>query len=421
MSTLFGQSSGGLSFGQNNNQQQQNTSNAFGSSNTIPQKPLFGALPTTATTTQGQTSGGLFGSANQTQQGGGGLFGGLGTTTNQQNQQPQQGGGLFGGFGSANNQQSQQPNQSQQGGGLFGGFGQSTQQQQQQQNQQQNQPTQVQQASIFGQTQGQSRLFVASENGLPQKSVPVQMETAFQKWNPQSPETSFQTYLYNTVPVEQAPFYGPTPLDNEAKWEEALSKKPSPGAVPVLVPGFEGLGKRMLMQFQALTTLRGRLHEINEGLNGLLQRHDLEISIRAAECRRKHLRISQQCLNLAAKTQILRNRGYAMDSAEEELRKNLLALERKVMDPVLNGRGEEIWARMVSVRERGRQLQREFDRAGSGLSSESGQTLDEAVLVKTKKILEDYSSQLAHLTREMAQIEKDWAEWESSKPPSLIR
>ena len=140
------------------------------------------------------------------------------------------------------------------------------------------------------------------------------------------------------------------------------------------------------MQYQALSTLQGRLHEINEGLNGLLQRHDLEISIRATECRRKHLRISQQCLGLAAKTQILRNRGYAMDGAEEQLRARLLQLERKVFDPVLNGRGEEIWARMVSVRERGRQLQREFAKAGSALPTESGKSLDEGVMAKTKKV-----------------------------------
>ncbi len=212
------------------------------------------------------------------------------------------------------------------------------------------------------------------------------MELAFQKWNPQSPETLFQTYLYNNVPVDQAPFYGPTSLDNESKWEEALAKKPSPGAVPILAQGFQALGNRMIMQVQALETLRGRLHEINEGLNSLLQRHDLEISIRAAECRRKHLRISQQCLSLAAKTQILRNRGYAMDSAEEELRKKLMQLERRVFDPALNGRGEEIWARMVSVRERGRQLQREFERAGSGLVSQGGKGLDEDVMAKAKKV-----------------------------------
>lgn len=212
------------------------------------------------------------------------------------------------------------------------------------------------------------------------------MDLAIAKWDPNSPNSPFQTYLYNTVPIEQAPFYGPTAADNEARWEEALAKKPSPGAVPVLARGFTNLAERMLMQQQALELLRGRLHEINEGLNGLLQKHDLEISIRAAECRRKHLRLSQKCLGLAAKTQILRNRGYAMDSAEEELRKKLMQLERRVFDPALNGRGEEIWARMVSIRERGRQLQREFERAGNGVVQEGGKGIDEEVMAKTKKV-----------------------------------
>lgn len=142
----------------------------------------------------------------------------------------------------------------------------------------------------------------------------------------------------------------------------------------------------MFMQVQTLDVLRGRLHEINDGLNTLLQKHDLHISIRAAECRRKHLRLSHQCLGLAAKTQVLRNRGYAMDSAEEELRKKLILLERSVFDPALNGRGEEIWARMVSVRERGRQLQREFENAGRGIGHEKGVVIDEEVMRRVKKV-----------------------------------
>ena len=142
----------------------------------------------------------------------------------------------------------------------------------------------------------------------------------------------------------------------------------------------------MKMQAQALNTLQGRLHEINDGLNDLLQKHDLQISVRAQECRRRHLRISRQCLNLAAKTQILRNRGYAMDSSEEELRKKLMALEREVFDPALNGRGEEIWARMVSVRERGRLLQREFERTGRGIIDGKAVVLDEEVMKRVKKV-----------------------------------
>lgn len=37
-----------------------------------------------------------------------------------------------------------------------------------------------------------------------------------------------------------------------------------------------------------------------------------------------------------------------------------------------------------------------------------------------RQILEDYSSQLSHLTKEMTQIQKDWAEWEASNPTRAV-
>ena len=213
-----------------------------------------------------------------------------------------------------------------------------------------------------------------------------QIELAYTKWNPSSPNTPFRTYLYNAVPVESVPFYGPTAADDEAKWEEALAKKPIPGSIPILVRGFEELGLRMRQQLVNLQVLQGRLHEINEGLSMLLQKHDLQISIRAAECRRRHQRLAKQCLILAAKTQVLRNRGFAMNPAEETLRQKLLALERSVMDPALNGRSEEIWARMVGIRERSRQLQRELERAGDLAGQEGAVVIDEEVMKRAKKV-----------------------------------
>ncbi len=212
------------------------------------------------------------------------------------------------------------------------------------------------------------------------------MEAAFSKWNPQSPNSLFHTYLYNAVPTDHAPFYGPGPEDDETKWEEALHKKPTPGAVPVIVKGFFQLGRRILTQHVHLNILQGRLHEINNGLTDLLRKHNLEISIRAAECKRKHLRLSHQCLSLAAKVQVLRNRGYNMDNAEEELRGKMLKLDGTVFDPALNGRAEEIWARMLSVRERSRLLLRESDKLGSNFGKDQGQEIDEEVMKRANKV-----------------------------------
>ena len=100
------------------------------------------------------------------------------------------------------------------------------------------------------------------------------------------------------------------------------------------------------------------------------------------------MRLGQKALVLATKTQVLRNRGYVLDAAEEELKRRLLALEKRVLDPEIEGRGEEIWARMVGIKERGRMLEEEFRRAGRGLGGGEGDAgkLDEGTVKKAKKV-----------------------------------
>ncbi|KAI4242683.1 MAG: hypothetical protein L6R40_003904 [Gallowayella cf. fulva] len=403
------------------------TSSLFGGNNQQNQqkpepKSIFSSLGQPAQQPASQ-SGGLFGSSGQSSQQNnlqtGGLFG---SSQPQQTEgllgssKPQQTGGLFGSnlFGGQSQPDfGNQQNSQQQSSSLFGAkplgqgqsslFGPQQQQQQQQQSQpslfgatQQQQPQQQQipqQASVFGQQN--PSIFKQVEVWPRPRSVADQIEVAFQKWNPDSQISLFQTYIYNFTDPKFVPFCQPGEADNPTKWEEAMSKKPHPGAVPVLVKGFHQLGQRMLLQKQLLQVLQGRLHEINNGLTEMLRRHDLEISVRAAEARKRHLKLNQQCVRLATKVQVLRHRGYAMDSTEEELQKKLLALERKVMDPALNGRGEEIWARMVSKQE---------------------QTIDDEVMKKATKILEDYSSQLAHLAKELEQLQKEFADWNDGRP-----
>ncbi|KAL8935678.1 MAG: hypothetical protein Q9211_004578 [Gyalolechia sp. 1 TL-2023] len=391
------------------------------------QKSLFGSVgqPAQQNTSQSsaifgssqpQRTTGLFG-ASQPQQSGG-LFG-------QSQSQPQQSSGAF---GNTQNISNAQPSTSLFGKPLDQGqsslFGQP--QQQQQQPQPQPQPnilnpagSQQQPGSLFG--GAQPSIYKQTDVLSRPRSVADQIEVAFQKWNPESQVTLFQTYIYNFTDPKFVPFCQPSEQDNPTKWEEAMSKKPHPGAVPVLVRGFYQLGQRMILQKKLLEVLQGRLHEINNGLTEMLRRHDLDISVRAAEARKKHLRLNQQCMRLARKVQVLRNRGYAMDSGEEELKMKLLALEREVMDPALNGRAEEIWARMVSVRERGKQLQREFEKAGRTLPREQEQGIDGEVMKKATKILEDYSSQLAHLANELEQLQKDFEEWNDGRSDATRR
>lgn len=218
------------------------------------------------------------------------------------------------------------------------------------------------------------------------KTIPEQMQVLYEKWNPESNTCSFQHYFYNNVQPETVPYYGPGPGEDEQAWEEALAKKPHDGAIPVLCKGFSALGNRLRIQVEAVTALQARLHEINNSLTAMLQNHDLDISIRTVDARRRHATLSQRSLQLATKVQILRNRGYVMDRAEEELKRKLTELERGVFDPQLSGRQEEIWARMVGIRERARFLQQETDRAGNALADGQGESLDEETMKTTNKV-----------------------------------
>jgi nuclear pore complex protein Nup54 len=420
------------------------TASPFGAAANKPSAfPALGSSTTTGTST------GMFGGAAQNQQQGTAapsLFGTPATTqTNSlfsstaqkpatsafgsttQQQQP----GMFGSttaqkpatsmFGAtAPQQQTQQPAA---GSGLFGGgsaFGASTLQAPQQQQQQQQQPQPQQ--SQFGQTtmvqpQGQpqeqslssslwspgraitggkptlelefyhlSHLLTRSTMVTVHRTVPMQIAIVRDKWDAQIRSSPFRAYLYNHVGDDNAPFFQPGFEDDETKWEEALRKRPGSGYVPVLVKGFMDLGKRAQRQKDFLAMLQTRLHEINNCLTDLLSRHDLKISVKVADARRKHIVLSKRCLALAAKTQMLRNRGYAMDDAEEELKKKLTQLERSVFDPSLNGRGEEIWARMLAIHEHSKRLQVEMDRAGANVTANGEDEIDEQTMKTARKV-----------------------------------
>ncbi|KAK6593366.1 nucleoporin nup44 [Botrytis cinerea] len=400
--STFGQSqpAGGGLFGSTNTAQP--SGGLFGSTNTA-QKPggLFGSTTTTGAQNQG---GGLFGGAGQNtqqnQQQASGLFGGgLGAST-QQNQP--QAGGLFG----ANAQQPQQ----QQTGGLFSGQTMGAQQQAAQQQQQQQQTGlfgQTQSSQALGQSQGQfgNSLFTnTNTNGLRprEKSVIDQIETVVGKWDTGSKDCAFQYFFYNNVGVDEAPFYQPQPNEDPRAWEEALSKKPGPGYIPVSCIGFQMMGDRIKAQQNHLAAFNIRLHNINASLSNLLQNHDTRTSIRAMDARRKHVVLKQRCIALATKVQVLRNRGYALN-------------RKGASDPALGARAEEIWARMINVQERGRLLRTELEKVGQ----ENGEILDDTMTARCKKILEDYQTQLAHLKKELDRVHKDYVEWEKEQPPQI--
>ncbi|QDS76863.1 hypothetical protein FKW77_003470 [Venturia effusa] len=407
-------------------------SNFFGAQ----QKPAGGGLfgSTTQQPAQQTGGGGLFGSS--TQQTTGGLFG---SSTQQPAQQ--QTSSLFGAkpsgglsmFGSAGQSQ-QQPQQST--GGLFGGSLQTPQQQQQppQSNSlfaslgpapQSNQSSLAQSFLAGSQATPLPRLGQSqwqAPQGPRERQIPDQMLDLIKKWHPDSAECVFQHYFYTNVGPERAPFFQPSPSEDPRKWEEALKNKPSDGAIPVLARGFgeNGIGGRMKVAEMAVHALYQRVNEINESLRQRIEDHDLKFTVRTMEARRKHIALSRRTLALATKVQVLRNRGYALDGAEEELKTKLSKLQQTVQDPVLSGRQEELWARMTIVRERAGMLKEETEKLGKlAGGGQDVELLDEETMGRVKKILSDYDSQLGHLRKEVDMIKKDFEEWEAmTKQPS---
>lgn len=437
--TGFGQSTqqpaqGGGPFGASTNQPQQQTGGLFGQSTQQPaqggglfgastqqqpqqqQQPSLGGSLFGSTTTQqpAQQGGGLFGNTQQNAPQAGGLFGSSTQQPQQQSnslfggslqQQPQQGGGLFG----ASNMQQQQQQQPQQQASLFGSLGAST-------NQSQNLGGSLWQPGNLAPRNPPCNSYAAaliSNCFIGEKSIPEQIFTILEKWSPESSNCSFQHYFYNHVNPDLVPYFAPAPGEDESKWEEALAKKPSPGSIPTLARGFKAVGDRLEKSTMAVSQLQMRMHEINDSLANMMQTHELTVSVRTADARRRHMALSQRCLALATKVQVLRSRGYALDGAEEALKQKLVELEKSAFDPVLSGRQEEVWARLSDLRDRAMLLQEETDKLGKDGKADEDEALDEETMKQIRKILHDYDSQLTHLKKELDSIKSEFELWES--------
>lgn len=89
--------------------------------------------------------------------------------------------------------------------------------------------------------------------------------------------------------------------------------------------------------------------------------------------------ISGRCLALAAKVQILRNRGYALSGDEDDLKNRLQNLEREVQDPAVSAREEELWSRLIILRGYSDRLNKEMDQpAGADSEVMDGETQTKA-------------------------------------------
>jgi len=197
-----------------------------------------------------------------------------------------------------------------------------------------------------------------------QKPIPDQIKDVVQKWDDKSPQCAFKHYFYNKVEEAAIPYYAPQPHEDPREWEEALQNKPAAGFMPVLAAGFAGMAERLKVQQRAIGTFNAKLHEINRSLDTILEDHDLKTSVRSLAARRRHAQLARRCLSLAAKTQVLRNRGYALSGDEDDLLTKLRAVEKGIQDPALGARMDDLWGRLIALRSYADNLKAEISRRG---------------------------------------------------------
>ena len=339
------------------------------STNTAAKPGLF------SLSTPQNNTGGLFGSQQKPEVKS--LFGAT------QNQSQPQGSSIFSTF----NQPQQQNNTSTTQPGTFT-FGQS-----QQQNNANAQPQRpLDQTLRFGNTsinnqQAAQSLWEEGRGLGVYRSIPAQVEIIKDKWDAASLQSPLRSYIYQHVGDEkEALQYRPNPQqEDESKWEEAISKRPGPQWVPVLVRGFYEMGEKGKRQCEMIAKGNMLLQEINTSLEVQLETHNQKVAARLAECRRRQQAASKRALALAVKVQILRNKGYVMDNAEEELKSKLEKLERDVLDPGLDARQQEIWARMLGIRERAKRLKTEMEKIAPSTQTEES-VLDETTVRQAKEV-----------------------------------
>ncbi|KAM0426199.1 hypothetical protein ACHAPT_008549 [Fusarium lateritium] len=274
---------------------------------------------------------------------------------------------------------------------------------------------QSQQMPTLSQSQAQlaNSLWQPGKETPHQKPILEQMKLVTEKWDAANPNCVFKYYFYNKVEESHVPYFRPQPHEDPREWEEALQNKPAPGFMPVLCAGYANAADRLKAQKRAVSELNTRLHQINSSLDAILQRHELETEVRAVAARRRQTTISERCLALAARVQVLRNRGYALSGDEDDLNSRLQTLEREVQDPAVGAREEELWSRLIVLRGYADQLNKEMDKP----SGTEGGRIDPEHEAKAKKVLEDYEKQIQHIKRELESLSIDYMEWEKSRNP----
>jgi len=186
-----------------------------------------------------------------------------------------------------------------------------------------------------------------------------------EQWDPSSPKCVLKTHLYNkfseqemAVLMQQPRPANETPED----WDHAMSNRPGPLYYPVKVTSFSEVAQRIEVQLDHVAKGRILLNTINNELNQLLSKHDLDNTTRIMKAKVRHTKLARRLLRLATILAILKLKGYPLLPEEEEISKQFQALNAKITDPNAPvGKLSDLYARLAILKGRSEELSHQLE------------------------------------------------------------
>jgi len=213
-------------------------------------------------------------------------------------------------------------------------------------------------------------------------------------WGKDSQFCRFTHFFYNLVNPADVLKHVKPPIVNDKLWMQALKDNPDPSRLmPLQIRGFVELRQRVEQQDRAAQDQQKALKEIQNCINVIQQKHELNTAVKIQEYRRRHMQLAARVLRIMKKIEIMRSLGYSISLDEEAFRKKLENLYMELNKPTqFKGRLNELTS-----------LVRMQDEATQG----NYEPLDPESMQQIHKYLQQQQEGLKHLTEIVKSDAKD--------------
>lgn len=192
----------------------------------------------------------------------------------------------------------------------------------------------------------------------------------------------------------------PRPQNETAEdWDSAMKSRPSNLHYPIKITSFSEVATRVQVQIQHVAKSRTILTDINEKLQALSAKHELDNTTRILKAKAHHTRLSRRLLRLATVLAIVKLKGYPLLPEEEETSRQFEILNSKLSDPNSPlSKFTDLFARVMLLKERAEEFTHQFNDSLMGMSEENQNG------AKPDENIKDEDDQTSALINKLARI-----------------